>query len=460
MRCGMSIQKYEQALQGKILLPSNELYEEKLQIFNSAIKSKPAAIIACETEQDVVEAVNYANARGLTIAVKGGGHHLAGFAIAEGSVVIDQSEMKNIKVNEETNTVEVAAGVRAGEVTAEVQKYGLAVPLGTASNPGAFGVALSGGIGYLRGVYGLACDNIIGATIVTADGEILTVDENSHADLLWALRGGGGNFGVVTKLVFQAYEIGTDVFALDLMYDYADAEEVFTKAQRFVEVAPNESVAVNFTVTILPPEPFLPEALHFKKVIMVLGMYAGAKEEGEAAMQPLRELAKPIVDQSGIIPYRALQQKLDPMIPPSVNCYGTALYFDKLEGETLQTFLSFMDAPPSPGILGQVWSLGGKMNEVTAETSPFAMRDAGWVLIVDVMALDDDDAVCETWINDLYAGLLPYAHKKASYLNSINPTENATKDAFSDNYARLQQVKEIYDPKNVFCHNHNIKVEK
>lgn len=456
----MSIQQYEQALQGKILLPTNELYEEKLQIFNSAIQSKPAAIIVCETEQDVVEAVNYANAKELTIAVKGGGHHLAGFAIAEGSVVIDQSAMKTITTNEATKTVEVEAGVRAGELTAEVQKYGLAVPLGTASNPGVFGVSLSGGIGYLRGVYGLACDNIIGATIVTANGEILTVDKNSHADLLWALRGGGGNFGVVTKLVFQAYEIGTDVFALDLMYDYADAEEVFTNAQRFVQSASNETVAVNFTVTILPPAPFLPEALHFKKVIMVLGMYAGAKEDGEAAMQPLRELAKPIVDQSGIIPYRALQQKLDPMIPPSVNCYGTALYFDKLEGETLQTFLGFMDAPPSPGILGQVWSLGGKMNEVTAQNSPFAMRDAGWALIVDVMALDGDDAVCETWVNDLYAGLRPYAHKKASYLNSINPTENATKDAFADNYARLQQVKALYDPRNVFCHNHNIKVAK
>ena len=235
---------------------------------------------------------------------------------------------------------------------------------------------------------------------------------------------------------------------------------MFTKAQRCVEAAPNESVAVNFTVTILPQAPFLPEELHFKKVIKVLGMYAGAKEDGEVAMQPLRELAEPIVDQSGIIPYRELQQKLDPMIPPSVNCYGTALYFDKLEGETLQKFLSFMDGPPSPGILGQVWSLGGKMNEVTAETSPFAMRDAGWALIVDVMALADDDAVCETYINDLYAGLLPYAHKKASYLNSIKPTETATKDAFADNYVRLQQVKAQYDPTNVFCHNHNIKVAK
>ena len=456
----MSIQQYEQALQGKLVLPTSELYDEKRQIWNSAVQSKPEAIIICETEQDVAEAVNYANARGLTIAVKGGGHHLAGFAVAEGSVVIDMSAMKTITVNEETKTVEVEAGIRAGELTGEVQKYGLAVPLGTASNPGAFGVTLSGGMGYLRGVYGLACDNVIGATIVTAAGEIITVDENSHADLLWALRGGGGNFGVVTKLVYQAYEIGTEVFALDLMYDYADAKEVFTNAQRFVESAPNEAVAVNFTVAILPPVPFLPEALHFKKVIMVLGMYAGAKEDGEAAMQPIRELAKPIVDQSGIIPYIALQQKLDPMIPPRVNCYGTALYYDKLEGEALQKFLSFMDAPPSPAILGQVWSLGGKMNEVTAETSSFAMRDAGWAVIVDVMALEGDDVACEAWINDLYNGLLPYAHKKASYLNSINPTENAVKDAFADNYARLQQVKAQYDPTNVFCHNHNIEVAK
>ena len=456
----MSIQQYEEALKGKLLLPTNELYEEKRQIWNSAIQSKPAAIIVCETEQDVVEAVNYANARGLTIAIKGGGHHLAGFAVAEGSVVVDLSEMKTITVNEETKTVEVAGGIKAGELTKEVQKYGLAVPLGTASGTGVFGVALSGGMGYLRGVYGLACDNIIGATIVTANGDLLIVDENNHADLLWAIRGGGGNFGVVTKLVFQAHEIGTEVFALDLMYDYADAEQVFTNAQRFVESASNEAVAVNFTVAILPPAPFLPEALHFKKVIMVLGMYAGAKEDGEVAMQPLRELAQPIVDQSAIIPYIALQQKLDPMIPPRVNCYGTSLYFEKLEGDTLQKFLSFVDAPPSPAILAQIWSLGGKMNEVTSETSPIAMRDASWVLLVDAMAMGGDDAACEAWISELYEGLLPYAYTKASYLNAFCPTENAVKDAFGSNYARLQQVKTQYDPSNVFCHNHTIKVAK
>ena len=267
----MSNIQVEHELGSKLILPGSEQYDERRQIFNSAIDTKPAAMAVCDTEQDVAAAVKLAKAQNWSIAVKGGGHHLAGFAVAEGSLVIDTSNMKSIQVNENLKTVEVAAGVKSGELNAETQKYGLAVPLGTASGTGVFGVALSGGIGYLRGVHGLTCDNIIGATIVTADGEILEVNENNHPDLLWAIRGGGGNFGVVTKLIFQAYEVGPEVLALDLMYDYADAKEVFSKAQAYINQAPNESVAVNFTVAILPPAPFLPEFLHFKKVIMVLG---------------------------------------------------------------------------------------------------------------------------------------------------------------------------------------------
>lgn len=246
----------EHGLGKQLILPTSEGYEERRQIFNSAIDFKPAAIVVCETEQDVVEAVKLAKAQNWSVAVKGGGHHLAGFSVAEGSLVIDMSNMKTIHVNESLKTVEVAAGVKSGELNAETQKYGLAVQLGTASATGVFGVALSGGIGYLRGVHGLTCDNIIGSTIVTAEGEILEVNENSHPDLLWAIRGGGGNFGVVTKLVFQAYEVGPEVLALDVMYDYADAKEVFTKAQAYIEQAPNEAVAVNFTIATYPQHLF------------------------------------------------------------------------------------------------------------------------------------------------------------------------------------------------------------
>jgi len=448
----------EHELGSKLVLPNSDQYEERRQIFNSVIDYKPAAIVVCETEQDVVASVKLAKAQKWSVAVKNGGHHLAGFAVAEGSLVVDITNMKSIQVNENLKTVEVAAGVKSGELNNETQKYGLAVPLGTASGTGVFGVALSGGIGYLRGVHGLTCDNIICASIVTAEGELLEVDENNHPDLFWAIRGGGGNFGVVTKLVFQAYEVGPEVLALDVMYDYADAKGIFTKAQAYIKLAPKESVAVNFTVATLPPDPSLPEFLHFKKVIMVLGLYAGDANEGESIVQPLRELAKPIADQTAVMPFLQLQQKLDPMIPPRVNCFGTSLFLDELTEESLDAFLGFVDSPPAPGILVQLWSLGGKMNEITADQSPFAIRDAKWALLVDAMAMNGEDEACQKWIDEVYEGLLPFSHNKASYLNAICPAPDVTTHAFGQNLERLAQVKKQYDPTNTFRNNHNIEV--
>lgn len=275
----------------KLISQEDAQYDVKRKIFNSAIDFKPTAIALCESTEDVVEAVQLAKTNQWTVAVRGGGHHLAGFAVAQHSLVIDLSAMKAIAVDEVHQTVTVEAGVKAGELTAATQQYGLAVPLGTASAPGVFGVALGGGLGYLRGAYGLSCDNIIAATVVTATGDVLQVSETAHADLLWALRGGGGNFGVVTSLTFQAYPIGTEVLGIDVMYDYADAKDIFTKAQQYIEQAPDEGIAVNFTIATLPPAPFIPEPLHFKTVIMVLGMYVGDPQVGESIIQPLRELA-------------------------------------------------------------------------------------------------------------------------------------------------------------------------
>lgn len=441
----------------KLISLEDAQYDVKRQIFNSAIDFHPAAIAVCESSEDVVEAVQLAKANDWTVAVRGGGHHLAGFAVAQDSLVIDLSAMKQIVVNEETQTVSVEAGIKAGELTAATQQYGLAVPLGTASATGVFGVALGGGLGYLRGVHGLSCDNIIGATVVTAAGDVLEVSETAHADLLWALRGGGGNFGVVTKLMFQAYPIGTEVLGLDVMYDYADAKEIFTNAQRYIEQAPDEGVAVNFTIATLPPAPFIPEPLHFKTVVMVLGMYVGDPTVGEAVVQPLRQLATPIVDQSGIMPYTVLQQKLDPMIPERVNCYGTSLFFDDFTEATIDELIDTLAAPPVPGVLTQIWSLGGKMNNVSADHAAFATRDAKWLFLIDAMAMNGEDAICEQWIDALHDRLLPISHEQTSYLNAVGVKDYTTANAYKHQLEKLTKVKATYDPTNTFCNNHTIE---
>ena len=266
----MGLSEGENQLGNKLVRSSDAVYDEKRSIWNTAIDKKPAAIVVCETEEDVVAAVKLAKENQWSISVRSGGHHIGGFAVCDNGLMIDISNMNKVTVDVERKIVEVETGAKSGELNAETQKYGLAVPLGTASGTGIAGVALSGGIGYLRGVYGLTCDNIIGATIVTAEGELLEVNEENHPDLFWAIRGGGGNFGVVTKLQFTAHEIGTEVLALDVMYDYKDAKQILQKVQAFIEQAPDEAIGVNLTVAVLPPAPFLPEFLHFQKVIMLL----------------------------------------------------------------------------------------------------------------------------------------------------------------------------------------------
>lgn len=443
-------------LSNKLVRSSDAVYDEKRSIWNATIDKKPAAIVVCETEEDVIAAVKLAKENQWSISVRSGGHHIGGFAVCDNGLMIDVSNMNNVTVDVERKIVEVETGAKSGQLNAETQKYGLAVPLGTASGTGVAGVALSGGIGYLRGMYGLTCDNIIGATIVTADGEVLEVNEESHPDLLWAIRGGGGNFGVVTKLQFTAYEIGTEVLALDVMYDYKDAKQILQKVQAFTEQAPDEAISINLTVAVLPPAPFLPEFLHFKKVIMLLAVYGGDAQQGEAIVQPLRELAEPLVDQSGVMPFLQIQQRLDPMIPERVNCYGTSLYFSDLNDEAIDALIENLNNPPAPSVLGQLWALGGQMNRVRADATPFAVRDAKYVLLVDAMAMNGDDEACKQWIDGLYENLLPLSYKKASYLNALDASEDATTNAFQENLSRLVEVKKKYDPTNVFRHNHNI----
>jgi len=452
----MGLSEGENQLGNKLVRSSDAVYDEKRSIWNTAIDKKPAAIVVCETEEDVVAAVKLAKENQWSISVRSGGHHVGGFAVCDNGLMIDISNMNKVTVDIERKIVEVETGAKSGELNAETQKYGLAVPLGTASGTGVAGVALSGGIGYLRGMYGLTCDNIIGATIVTAEGELLEVNEENYPDLFWAIRGGGGNFGVVTKLQFTAHEIGTEVLALDVMYDYKDAKQILQKVQAFIEQAPDEAIGVNLTVAVLPPTPFLPEFLHFKKVIMLLAVYGGDAQEGEAIVQPLRELAEPLVDQSGVMPFLQIQQRLDPMIPERVNCYGTSLYFADLNDEAIDALLENLSNPPAPSILGQLWALGGQMNRVPANATPFAVRDAKYVLLVDAMAMGGDDEACKQWVDGLYENLLPLSHKKASYLNALDESEDATKNAFQENLSRLVEVKKKYDPTNTFRHNHNI----
>jgi len=448
-------QTLEKQVGDRLILPNHENFDEARKVWNSAIDRKPGVIVRCETEEDVKAGVVFAHENNLTVSVKAGGHHLGGLAVGDDSVLIDLSNMKKVTVDPEKKVAYVQGGATLKDVDNETQKYGLATPTGTVSETGIAGLTLNGGLGYLRGKYGLTCDNLVGASVVTASGELIEVNETSHPDLFWALRGGGGNFGVVTEFVYQLHEVGPEVLALDVMYDYKDAKDVIKKAQAYMNDAPDE-VSINLTMTTLPPAPFIPDFLHMKKVIMLTGMFAGTPSIGEEVIKPLRELGEPIVDGTGIMPYAQLQSKLDVMVPEHVPVHGTSLYFKGLTDEVIDTLLTKIDHAPAPSILVQLWSLHGKMNRVASNATPYAIRDANFVLLTDIMAMDVELDLCKQWVDSVYGSLLPSSHHEASYLNGITPSEKVVKAAFRGNYERLMNVKNMYDPKNVFCHNHNV----
>jgi FAD/FMN-containing dehydrogenase len=453
---GILYQSLKKDLDNRVIVSGDALYDEKRKVWNATIDRQPGAIIVCESEEDVVKAVQFANEKGLHMTARAGGHHVGGFGTCDEGIMIDLSQMKKVTVDQERQVALVEGGAKLGDIDTETQKFGLATPTGTVSETGVAGLALSGGLGYLRGKYGLTSDNLVGANIVTPDGKFLHVSAEQHQDLFWAIRGGGGNFGIVTQFEFQLYPVGPEVLAVDVMYDFQDAKQVLLKAQEYVNQAPDE-VSFNITVTVLPPAPFLPEFLHNKKVVMVGGMYAGDPQAGKEVVKPLQQLAKPFADQTGVIPYVALQKKLDAMVPDHVAVHGTSLYFSELTEESIDLLLAKLDNAPMPTYLAQLWALSGKMNRISPEATAFSNRDSSFVLLLDIMDMGAGPEVCKQWVDSVYDGLLPLSNKGTSYLNGIGENETAVKNTLGANYQRLAEIKKKYDPNNRLRHNHNIQ---
>lgn len=448
----------EQRLQGRLVLPEAEDYESTRSIFNAAIEKKPAAIVVCANEKDVSEAVLFATNNDYEISVRGGGHHVSGTALTDQGIMIDLSRMRAVTVDQKERTVTVEGGATLADLDAETQVYGLATPTGTVSETGIAGLALSGGLGYLRAKHGLACDNIVAANLVTADGQIVKVTEQETPDLFWAIRGGGGNFGVVTQFEFQLHPVGPNVLALDVMYDYKDALEIFTKLDHYLQSAPDE-ISVNLTAMDLPPVPALPEFLHNKPVIIAAGMYDGNPEEGEEVLLPLRKLAQPIMDNTGVMTYVDLQQKLDPMVPQKAKFKGTSLFLKDISEEDMEAI--FEEKKNAPGhAMFQIWELHGKVNRIPSDETAFATRDAHYIVLVDVMYEDEQEAECAEWVQHFYDRFAPASLNGAAYLNGIDPDENVIRTTYGGNFNRLLQLKQKYDPDNVFHVNHNIKASE
>jgi FAD/FMN-containing dehydrogenase len=433
-------------LRGSLIRPDDPGYDEARAIWNGAHDRRPALIARCLGVADVLRTVEFARSEGLPLAVRGGGHSIPGFSTVDDGIVLDLSPMRGIRVDTERRVVTAQGGCLWSDVDAETQAFGLAVTGGLVSTTGIAGFTLGGGIGWLVRRCGLTCDNLVGADVVTADGRYLRVSEESHPDLLWALRGGGGNFGVVTSFDLQLHEVGPTVFAGLVFYRGEDAAQVLSSFEAASSAAADElSLAINLTTA--PPLPFLPAEVHGKPVVAVLGVWSGDLADGDAATRPFRSLAPVVTDLFGPMPYTAMQGMLDPLYPRGVWNYFRSAFFSDLDPAPLVEAHSRV-----PNAMSElhIHHLGGAMGRVPADATAFGNRDRTFLL--NVVARSADSSGYPPAVEWARASARAVGPDAAAYVNFTGEGSAYPKDT----YERLVAVKDRYDPTNLFRLNQNI----
>lgn len=435
--------------------PNHPDYDERRQLFNAMVDKRPAVIAACATPDDVLMALDRARRDGLAIAVRAGGHSVAGYSTNDGGLVVDVRPMKDIEIDPVRRVARVGAGVTWGELDRAAQEHGLAVTGGRASTTGVAGFTLGGGSGWLDRKLGLACDNLTAVELVTVDGRLVRADERDHRDLLWASRGGGGNFGVVTTLELALHPVGPMVLGGILGWRVDAVDDVARSFRSWAQDSPVE-LGTGLIVLTAPPEEFIPEHLHGEQVAGLAVLWTGDDADGQDVLATMRDL-KPELDLVGPMPYAEFNSMLDD--PPGMRHYWTAEYHDDFDDEALEVFLDYGRNRPAPTIQQAVIPWGGAVADATSATTPMAERSARWVSHPFATWEDPaDDAACIRWVKDYRRDIAPHS-TGGVYLNFIGDEgRSRVAAAFGpDNYARLQQVKAAYDPQNLLRGNQNIE---
>lgn len=444
---------------GDLLGPDDPGYNEARSIWNGMIDRYPTLIAQCTGASDVIAAVNFARENDLLVAVKGGGHNIAGNAVCDGGLVLDLSPMSSVRVDPETQTARVEAGATLADFDHEAQAFGLATPLGINSTTGVAGLTLGGGFGWLTRKYGMSIDNLRSVDIVTADGELQHASEEKHPDLFWGIRGGSGNFGVVTSFEFDLHEVGPEVLAGPIIYAGDDAPAVLRHVRDFNADASDES-AVWAVLRKAPPLPFLPEDVHGIGVVIVVVFYAGDMDQGEEVLAPILEYGDPIADAVGPHQYADFQQTFDPLLTEGARNYWKSHNFRELSDESIDTAVEYARDLPSAlseTFFGQV---GGAMARVPTDATAYPHRDAAYVLNVHTRWEDPaDDERCIAWAREFFDAMTPYA-TGGVYVNFISEREGEEHLAYADNYDRLVVLKNEYDPTNLFRLNQNVEPTK
>jgi FAD/FMN-containing dehydrogenase len=446
-------------VRGPVILPADPGYDAARAIWNGAIDRRPACIVRCTGVADVVAAVDFARERDLLVAVRSGGHGVGGHALCDGGVVIDLSPMKGIRVDPVARTARAEAGVLWGELDRETQLHGLATVGGIVTHTGIAGLTLGGGIGWLMRKHGATVDNLLSADVVTARGEIVTASEEENPDLFWAIRGGGGNFGVVTSFEYRLHPVGPVVLAGPVFHLLEDAPEVLRFYREFIAGAPDELTTI-FELSVAPPAPFLPEEVHGKQVVMVGACYAGSPDEGAEVVRPLKQFGRPIVDLLEPKRYTALQSMFDPMVPHGWHRYWKSVELPPLTDTAIDTLVEHAPAVTSPKSYCIVFQLGGALARVSEDETAFSQRDAAHNVNVNAVWTEEDpDAERHiAWAREYFDALQPHAGGRV-YVNFLGE-EGGTRvrQAYgARNYERLVELKRAYDPTNLFRLNQNIE---
>ncbi len=444
-------------IKGKVVLPLDASYDEVREIWNGMIDKRPAIIVQCQGAGDVVHALAFARRNGLDISIRGAGHNIAGNAICDDGLMIDLSTMKNVRVDPDRRRAYVEPGVTLGVFDAAVQAHGLATPIGINSTTGIAGLTVGGGFGWLTRKYGMTVDNLISVEMVTVDGDLIRASEDQNADLFWAIRGGGGNFGVVTQFEFKLYPVGPEILAGLIVFPFDQAKQVLTKYREFVESAPEE---LNVWVVLrkAPPLPFLPEDVHGREVVVLPIFYSGDIEEGQKLIEPLRQFGDAHGEHIGVQPFVDWQQAFDPLLTPGARNYWKSHNFTELSDGALDSIIEFAGKLPSPQCEIFVGLIAGAPNRVAPDTMAWGHRDARFVLNVHARWDDArDDDTCITWAREFFKSSAPYASAGA-YVNFMTEEEgDRVAAAYGANFARLVEIKKKYDPENVLHLNQNIK---
>jgi FAD/FMN-containing dehydrogenase len=452
-----SVEELQNSLRGDLLKPGDAGYDESRTIWNAMIDRKPALIAHCTGAADVSLAVKFASENSLLTSIRGGGHNIAGNAVCDDGFMIDLSLMKSVGIDPVAKKAHVGPGATLGDLDHESQAFGLATPVGINSTTGVAGLVLGGGFGWLSRKYGMTCDNLTAADVVLADGSMVRANEKDHPDLFWAIRGGGGNFGIVTRFEFNLHPVGPNLLSGLIVFSLKEGAQILKKYRDFIKTL-GDDTNVWVVTRKAPPLPFLPEEVHGTEVLVLALCHAGDPAEGTKIFEPLRSFGTVLGEHVGVMPFTAWQQAFDPLLTPGARNYWKSHNFTELSDGTIEQFIKYASNLPSPQTEIFLGMMGGQVNRIDPAATAYAHRDAELVMNVHGRWEDkaDDDKVIK-WSRDFFNDTKQFA-SAGVYVNFMTGDEaDRIEFAFGSNYEKLTRVKKQYDPNNLFRINHNIK---